>query len=82
MAAMVNEACLLLGEGVADAPADVDLVMVNGYGFPATRGGPLFWAAGQPFAEIEAAVDAAVAAGAPHGRKASNLAEVLATVRG
>ncbi len=42
LAAMVNEACLLLQEGIAQRPSDVDVTLVNGYGFPAWRGGPLF----------------------------------------
>ena len=41
---MVNEAALLLKEGVASRPSDVDVVMVNGYGFPRWEGGPVFWA--------------------------------------
>jgi 3-hydroxyacyl-CoA dehydrogenase len=44
---MVNEAALLLSEGIATRPSDVDLVMVNGYGFPNYEGGPLFWASRQ-----------------------------------
>lgn len=48
LAAIVNEACKVLDEGVAARPGDVDLVKVYGYGFPALEGGPLFWAAGQP----------------------------------
>jgi 3-hydroxyacyl-CoA dehydrogenase len=40
-AAIVNEAAKILDEGVAQRPGDIDLVMVNGYGFPAWRGGPL-----------------------------------------
>ncbi|MFT4210864.1 MAG: 3-hydroxyacyl-CoA dehydrogenase NAD-binding domain-containing protein [Microbacterium sp.] len=42
--AMVNEAAAVLEEGIAADPADVDTVMVHGYGFPAHRGGPWFWA--------------------------------------
>lgn len=45
--AMVNEAALLLAEAVASRPADVDVVLVNGYGFPRWQGGPLYWASGQ-----------------------------------
>jgi 3-hydroxyacyl-CoA dehydrogenase len=41
--AMVNEAALLLGEGVAQRPTDVDVVLANGYGFPRWEGGPVFW---------------------------------------
>jgi 3-hydroxyacyl-CoA dehydrogenase len=42
--AMVNEAALILEEGIAARASDIDLVMVNGYGFPNYEGGPLFWA--------------------------------------
>ena len=42
--AMVNEAALLLAEGVAQRPGDVDVVLANGYGFPRWEGGPVFWA--------------------------------------
>ena len=42
--AIVNEAALLLGEGVAQRASDVDVVLVNGYGFPRWEGGPVFWA--------------------------------------
>jgi 3-hydroxyacyl-CoA dehydrogenase len=40
---MVNEAALLLEERIAARPSDIDLVLVNGYGFPNYEGGPLFW---------------------------------------
>ena len=42
--ALANEAALLLAEGVAAHPADVDLALVNGYGFPRWEGGVVFWA--------------------------------------
>ncbi|WP_416046785.1 3-hydroxyacyl-CoA dehydrogenase NAD-binding domain-containing protein [Cupriavidus basilensis] len=41
---MVNEAALLLAERVARHATDVDVVLVNGYGFPRWEGGPIFWA--------------------------------------
>lgn len=44
MLAIVNEAALLLAEGVAERATDVDVVLVNGYGFPRWEGGPVFWA--------------------------------------
>lgn len=44
---MVNEAVLILEEKIACRPSDIDLVMVNGYGFPNHEGGPLFWASRQ-----------------------------------
>ena len=42
--AIVNEAALLLAEGVAERATDVDVVLVNGFGFPRWEGGPVFWA--------------------------------------
>tara|TARA_R110002126_G_scaffold161419_2_gene309242 strand:- start:9939 stop:12005 length:2067 start_codon:yes stop_codon:yes gene_type:complete len=45
--AMVNEAGLLLAEGVAQRASDIDVVLTNGYGFPRWIGGPLWWAAQQ-----------------------------------
>jgi 3-hydroxyacyl-CoA dehydrogenase len=41
---LVNEAALILAEGIAARPGDIDVVYVNGYGFPVWRGGPLRWA--------------------------------------
>ena len=41
---MVNEACLLLAEGIAQRPGDIDVVLVNGYGFPKWEGGVVYWA--------------------------------------
>lgn len=40
-AAMANEGARLLLEGVAHSPADIDLVMTLGHGFPRHRGGPM-----------------------------------------
>lgn len=44
MAAMINEAARLLGEGIAARPLDVDMTLLFGYGFPRWRGGPLHYA--------------------------------------
>ena len=41
-AAIVNEATRILEEGIAASPSDIDLVLVNGYGYPVWRGGPMF----------------------------------------
>jgi enoyl-CoA hydratase/carnithine racemase len=42
--AMVNEAARALEAGVAQRSGDIDLAMVEGAGFPAGKGGPIFWA--------------------------------------
>lgn len=41
---MTDEANAVLAEGIAARASDIDLVMVNGYGFPAHKGGPMFQA--------------------------------------
>jgi 3-hydroxyacyl-CoA dehydrogenase len=42
--ALVNEGAKLLDEGIAERASDLDVVYRNGYGFPAHRGGPLYYA--------------------------------------
>ncbi len=41
---LVNEGARVLEEGIALRASDIDVVFVNGYGFPAYKGGPMFWA--------------------------------------
>ncbi len=41
---MINEGALILQEGIAARPLDIDIIWINGYGFPAYKGGPMFWA--------------------------------------
>lgn len=48
---MVNEAALILEEGVAQRAVDVDLVEIHGYGFPRWRGGLLHDAAARGLAD-------------------------------
>ena len=43
---MVNEGAKILEEGKAIRASDVDIVWINGYGWPVYRGGPMFWADG------------------------------------
>ncbi len=42
--ALINEGAAILAEGIAARPGDVDIVYLNGYGFPQWRGGPMFHA--------------------------------------
>jgi len=41
---MINEGAKILAEGKAYRASDIDIVWLNGYGFPAYRGGPMFYA--------------------------------------
>jgi 3-hydroxyacyl-CoA dehydrogenase len=44
MALAINEAALMMEQGICDRPADMDLAMVQGTGFPPYRGGILRYA--------------------------------------
>jgi 3-hydroxyacyl-CoA dehydrogenase len=50
--ALVNEGAKILQENIAANSHDIDLVYLNGYGFPAERGGPMAWADGEGVAAI------------------------------
>jgi 3-hydroxyacyl-CoA dehydrogenase len=54
---MVNEAALCLVEGIARTPADVDLAMVMGTGFPPFRGGLLRYADSLTLVEVVGRMD-------------------------
>ncbi|KRE09988.1 3-hydroxyacyl-CoA dehydrogenase [Bosea sp. Root381] len=41
---MVNEGARILEEGIAARPGDIDVIWLNGYNWPAWRGGPMHWA--------------------------------------
>jgi 3-hydroxyacyl-CoA dehydrogenase len=41
---LVNEGARILEEGIAFRSSDIDMVWVNGYGFPKHRGGPMHYA--------------------------------------
>ena len=42
--ALVNEGARVLEAGIARRAADIDVIYLTGYGFPAFRGGPMFFA--------------------------------------
>jgi 3-hydroxyacyl-CoA dehydrogenase len=42
--ALVNEGMRIVEEGIAQRPGDIDIVYIYGYGFPASRGGPMHYA--------------------------------------
>jgi 3-hydroxyacyl-CoA dehydrogenase len=42
--ALINEGARILEEGIALRPGDIDIIYIYGYGFPAWRGGPMWYA--------------------------------------
>lgn len=54
--ALINEGARLLQEGCALRAADIDVVYINGYGFPARLGGPMMFADQTGLARIAARV--------------------------
>jgi 3-hydroxyacyl-CoA dehydrogenase len=41
--ALINEGAKVLEEGLAARASDIDVIYLTGYGFPAYRGGPMFY---------------------------------------
>jgi 3-hydroxyacyl-CoA dehydrogenase len=50
--ASVNEACKILEEGKAYRASDIDVMWLNGFGFPRYRGGLMYWADGIGVADV------------------------------
>ncbi|HZM86929.1 MAG TPA: 3-hydroxyacyl-CoA dehydrogenase NAD-binding domain-containing protein [Blastocatellia bacterium] len=42
--ALINEGAKILDEGIAIRAVDIDIIYLNGYGYPAWRGGPMWYA--------------------------------------
>ncbi len=78
--AMLNEAACLYADGVATRPSDIDVVLVQGYGFPRWQGGPVFWARQQDPDKLAQALRELMQAGG-HGMRladAQMLAQLMA----
>ena len=61
---LINEGARILEEGIAYRPSDIDLVWINGYGWPRWTGGPMFYADEVGLPKIVARLDE-FAAGTP-----------------
>ncbi|MEM5472239.1 3-hydroxyacyl-CoA dehydrogenase NAD-binding domain-containing protein [Hoeflea sp. AS60] len=72
MAAIVNEANLILEEGIATSDTAVDIVWTEGYGFPKHLGGPMFWAEETGMDRMREAFEA-IAAQSPGSWKAAGV---------
>ena len=54
---IIDEGFRILEEGMAQRASDIDVVWVHGYGWPAWRGGPMFWAAREGHGRIVAGLE-------------------------
>lgn len=52
LTAMASEAVGLVAEGIASRPAEVDVALCNGFGFPRHAGGALYWASTLPLESL------------------------------
>ncbi|MFK7874812.1 MAG: 3-hydroxyacyl-CoA dehydrogenase NAD-binding domain-containing protein [Paracoccaceae bacterium] len=80
LGAILNEAALVLSEGTAQRPGDIDVTLVHGYGFPRWTGGPLWWASGQPPERISDIMAAVFDAAGP-GFGTAAVEDILTTLR-
>ncbi len=72
--ALINEALMLLSEGVCQRAADIDIALAHGYGFPRWRGGPIFIAQQMGRDALNSALDQlAAVSGKGHERGDANL---------
>jgi 3-hydroxyacyl-CoA dehydrogenase len=74
--ALVNEGAKILQEGIAGSAHDIDLVYLNGYGFPADKGGPMAWADQQGLADIHQRLMALEARQGDHWKPARLIGEL------
>ncbi len=72
---MVSEGALILDEGMAQRASDIDLVWLNGYGWPAWTGGIMYWADHEGLGKIVAGLNR-------HGLAVAPLLEKLASEGG
>jgi 3-hydroxyacyl-CoA dehydrogenase len=76
LAVMANEGAKILAEGISLRASDIDLVFVNGYGFPRLKGGPMFAADERGLAAVLDDVAAAAKAGGAGSEPAPLLLEL------
>jgi 3-hydroxyacyl-CoA dehydrogenase len=79
---LVNEGARIIDEGIAIRASDVDIVYVNGYGFPAYKGGPMFWAQEFGFSKVIATMEKLAATHGQRWRPAPLLERLAASGKG
>ena len=75
---MINEGAKILEEGIAMRAGDIDLVWINGYGWPASTGGPMHWADRVGLSTIVAELDEMAAESGDDGLRPAALLRRLA----
>lgn len=67
--ALANEAAVALADGAAMNADDIDVVLVNGYGFPRWAGGPVHWARNEDPGRLISDCDSLVTLAGPGTRR-------------
>lgn len=80
--ALVNEGAKILEEGIAGSAQDIDLVYLNGYGFPADKGGPMSWADRQGLVSIQQGLLRLQAESGAHWKPARLIDELVQAGKG
>ena len=78
LSAMINEGAQLIEQGIATRASDIDVIWVYGYGFPAYRGGPMFYADSVGLAALCERLSAAAARTGDAGLEPAPLLKKLA----
>jgi 3-hydroxyacyl-CoA dehydrogenase len=77
--ALINEGARALDEGIAESPADIDVIWCNGYGFPRHRGGPMCYA---DTLGLSTVLESILALGREHGERYWTPAALLVRLAG
>jgi len=80
--ALMNEGADILEEGIAARSSDIDVIYVAGYGFPAARGGPMYWADAVGLKKVDADIRKLAHDFGGHWKPSSLLARLAAEGRG
>ncbi|WP_166302624.1 3-hydroxyacyl-CoA dehydrogenase [Bradyrhizobium sp. 2S1] len=76
---MIDEGMKILDEGIAQRASDIDVVWLNGYGWPARTGGPMFWAEGVGLGRIATRLQSHAGKLGPDGALSQRLAHIAAS---
>lgn len=80
LGAILNEAACLFAEGVARSPSDIDVAIVNGYGFPSWTGGPVWWGGALPADRLQRVLSVVEEAEGPAFRR-GDVATLLSALK-